>query len=69
MSNYSAKSDLKEATSNNSLKFAKDVDLTNLKSDADKVHIDKLETVPVDLSKLSNVVKNNVVKKVFVKNE
>ena len=29
----------------------------------DKLDIDKLATVPVDLSKPSNVVKNNVVKK------
>ena len=30
--------------------------------DGDELDIDKLKTVPVDLSKLSNVVKNNVVK-------
>ena len=37
--------------------------LSNLKSKVDKLDTGKLETNPVDLSKLSNVVKNNVVKK------
>ena len=38
-------------------------DLCNLKIKVDKLDIDKLVPVPVDLSKLSNVVKNDVVKK------
>ena len=37
--------------------------LSNLKSKVDKLDIDKLVPVPVDLSKLSNVVKNDMVKK------
>ena len=37
--------------------------LSNLKSKVDKLDIGKLEAIPVDLSKLSNVVKNDVVKK------
>ena len=37
--------------------------MANLKTEVDKLDIDKLATVPVDLSKLSNVVKNYVVKK------
>ena len=37
--------------------------LSNLKSKVDKLDVDKLVPAPVDLSKLSNVVKNNVVKK------
>ena len=37
--------------------------LSNLKSKVDKIHIDKLVPVPVDLSKLSDIVKNDVVKK------
>ena len=35
----------------------------NLKSKVDKLDIGKLVSVPVDLSKLSDVVKNDVVKK------
>ena len=37
--------------------------LNNLKTRADKLDVDKLLPVPVDLSKLSDVVKNGVVKK------
>ena len=37
--------------------------LNNLKSKVDKLDVDKLVPVPVDLSKLRNVVKNDVVKK------
>ena len=37
--------------------------LSNLKIKVDKLYIDKLVPVPIDLSKLSNVVKNKVVKK------
>ena len=37
--------------------------MVNLKSEVDKVDIDKLATVPIDLSKLSNAIKNDVVKK------
>ena len=37
--------------------------MANLKTEVDKVDIDKLVRVAVDLSKLNNVVKNEVVKK------
>ena len=37
--------------------------LANLKTKVDKLDIDKLAPVPVDLSKLSNIVKNDAVKK------
>ena len=37
--------------------------LSNIKSKVDKLDIDKLAPLPVDLSKLSNVVKNEVVNK------
>ena len=41
----------------------KKVNLANLKSDVDKLDINKLVPVPIDLSKLSGVVKNDVIKK------
>ena len=44
-------------------KFSKKADLASLKSDVGKLDIDKLETVPADLNKLSNILKNNVIKK------
>ena len=38
-------------------------DLVSLKTAVDKIDVEKLKTVSVDLSKLSNIVKNAVVKK------
>ena len=46
--------------------FALKTNLANLKTEADKLDIDKLAPIPVALSKLSDVVKNHVVKKNFV---
>ena len=36
-------------------------DLSNLKAEVDKIHIDKVKTVPANLSKVSNVVDNDAV--------
>ena len=43
--------------------FALKTNLANLKTEVDKLDIDKLAPVLADLSKLSDVVKNDVVKK------
>ena len=43
--------------------FALKTNLVSLKTEVDKLDIDILALVPVDLSKLSDVVKSNVVKK------
>ena len=43
--------------------FATKTNLASLKTEVDEIDADKLKTVPVDLAKLSNVVKNDVVKK------
>ena len=43
--------------------FALKSDLASLKTEVDKIDVDKLKIVPVDVSKLSNVVNNNIVKK------
>ena len=43
--------------------FVLKTNLANLKIEVDKLDIDKLVPIPADLSKLSNVVKNDVVKK------
>ena len=59
MSNYATKNVTRVDTSH----FALKTNLANLKTEVDKLDIDKLVPVPVDLSKLSNVVKNDVVKK------
>ena len=61
--NYATTADLKNAIVANTSKFSKKFDLISLKSKGEKLDIDKLVPVPVDLCKLSNVVKNNAVKK------
>ena len=63
LSNYATKDDVKNITHIDTSSFALKTNLANLKTEVDKLDIDKLATVPIDLSKLSNVVKNNVVKK------
>ena len=64
LSNYAIKTDLKNATGLDTSKFAKNADLASSKSEIKKLDIGKSETTPVDLNKLSDVVKNEVVKKI-----
>ena len=61
-SNYATKADLKDATGIDTSNFALKSNLASLEIEVDKIDFDKLKTVPVDLSKLSNVVNNDVVK-------
>ena len=63
LSNYATKTDLKNTTGVDISSFAKKSDLASLKSKVDKLDVNKLVPVPVDLSKLSALVKNYVVKK------
>ena len=63
LSNYATKTDLKNGSHVDVSSFALKSNLASLKSEVDKLDIDKLIPVPNDLSKLSNVVKNDVVKK------
>ena len=63
LSNYATKTDLKNVTHVDVSSFALKTNLAGLKTEVDKIDADKLKTVPVDLDKLSNVVKNDVVKK------
>ena len=60
---YATKTDLKNVTHVDVRSFASKTNLANLKTGVDKIDGDKLKTVPVDLAKLSNVVKNDVVKR------
>ena len=62
LSNYATKADIKNISHVGTSSFALKTNLANLKTGVDKLDIN--EPVPVDLSKLSYVVKNNVVKKV-----
>ena len=68
MSNYATKTDLKNATHVDTSSFALKPNLANLKSEVDKLDFDKLGPVPVGVSKLSDVVKNDVVKKLCIIN-
>ena len=63
LSNYVSKADIKNISHVDTSSFAINSNLANLKTEVDKLDIDKLVPVPVDLSKLSNVVKTDVVKK------
>ena len=63
LSNYATKADIKNISHVDTSSFALKTNLANLKTEVDKLDIDKLVPVPTDLSKLSNVVKNDVVKK------
>ena len=63
LSNYATKTDIKNSSHVDTSSFALKTNLANSKTEVDKLGIDKLAPVPVDLSKLSNVVKNNVVRK------
>ena len=63
LSNYATKTDLKNVSHVDVSSFALKSNFTSLKTEVDKLDIDKLVPVPADLSKLSDVVKNDVVKK------
>ena len=63
LSNYATKKDIKDITHVDTSSYALKTNLAALKTEVDKIDTDKLKTVPNDLAKLSNVVKNDVVKK------
>ena len=59
--NYATKTDLKNISHIDISNFALKPNLANLKTEVDKLDINKLTSVPNDLAKLSNVIKNDVV--------
>ena len=63
LSSYGTKTDIKNISHIDTLSFALKTNLANLKTEVDKLDIDKLVPITVDLSKLSDVVKNDVAKK------
>ena len=58
LSNYATNEDIKNITYVDTSSFALRTNLSNLKTEVDKLDINKLVPVPTDLSKLSNMVKN-----------
>ena len=63
LSNYATKADIKNIAHVDTSGFALKTNLSSLKAEVYKLDIDKLVPVPTDLSKSSNVVKNDVVTK------
>ena len=63
LSNYATKADIKNISHVDTSSRALKTNFAHLKAEVDKLDIDKLVPVPADLSKLSDVVKNDVVKK------
>ena len=57
LSNYATKTDIKNVSHVDTSNFALKTNLANLKTEVDKLDIEKLVSIPTDLSKLSNVVK------------
>ena len=67
LSNYAAKTDIKNISHIDTSSFALKSNLASLKTEVDKLDVNKLVPVPVDLSKLSDVVKSDVKKTVYDK--
>ena len=63
LSNYATKTDLKKTTGVDTSNLSAKSNLAILKPEIDQIDVGKLQTVPVDLSKLNNVGNNDVVKK------
>ena len=63
LSNYATKTDLKNITHVDVSSFASKSNLAALKTEVDKIDVDKLKTTPVDLAKLTNAAQNDLVKK------
>ena len=63
LSNYATKTDFKNISRVDASSFALKPNLTSLKTEVDKLDIDKLTPVPNDLAKLSNVVKMMLLKR------
>ena len=59
LANYATKDDVKNITHVDVSSYATKTNLAALKSEIDKIDVDQLKTVPFDLAKLSNVVKND----------
>ena len=64
--NYATKADIKNILHVDLSSFALKSNLASLKTEVDKLGINKLVLAPVDLSKLSDVVKMMLLKKLYV---
>ena len=64
LANYATKDDVKNITHVDVSSYASKTNLAALKTEVHKIHVDKLKAAPDDLAKLTNVVKNETVKKI-----
>ena len=67
LSDYATKADIKNIPHVDTSSFALKRNLANLKTEVDKLDIGKLVPIPVDLSKLSDVVKKDLSNKLVTK--
>ena len=63
LANYATKHDVKNITHVDGSSYASKTNLAALKTEVDEIDVDKLKTLPDDLAKLTNAVKNETVKK------
>ena len=63
LNNYATKTDLKNIAHVDVSSFASKTNLAALKAEVDKIDVYKLKATLIDLDRLSNLVKNDVVKK------
>ena len=63
LSNYPTKTDIKNISNVDASSLTLKSNLASLKTEVDKLDIDKLVPVAIDLNKLRDVVKDDVVKK------
>ena len=68
ISNYETKTDLKNLTHVDTSNFALKTNLASLKTEVDKLDVDKLVSVPFYLSELSELLKMMLFKKLFMEN-
>ena len=66
LANYATKTDFKNITHVDVSSFACKTNLAALKTEIDKIDADKLKTIPIDLNRLNNLVKNDVVKRLII---
>ena len=67
LSNYATKADIKNISNVDTSNFALKSNLASLKTEVDKLDVNKLVSVPTDLSKLSDAIKNVVKKTAYDK--
>ena len=63
LANYTTKTDLNNITHVDVSRFVSKTNLAALKTEVDKIDIDKLKTAPTDLAKSTNAIENGVIKK------